>query len=164
MNKSLIIGAVLVIAGLAGYYLYSSTAPVPENTNENSDTTSAGMLAEENAVVVSEQKPSSTVTGSVVYLAAPGFLVIHEDADGAPGAILGASAVLQAGENTEVPVTLSRASRDGERLYAMLHSDVDGNGTFDAAVDLPVQSALGGPIHGWFEVSSSASTNVPVSI
>jgi len=164
MNKSLLIGIAVVIVGAVGYYLYSSTAPASENTTENSSNTSAGMLAEENAVVVSEQKPGSTVTGSVVYLAAPGFLVIHEDADGAPGAILGASAVLQAGENTEVPVTLSRASRDGERLYAMLHSDVDGNGTFDAVFDLPVQSILGGPIHGWFDVSSSASENVPVSI
>ncbi|RJR12550.1 hypothetical protein C4585_03525 [Candidatus Parcubacteria bacterium] len=164
MNKSLIFGAVVIIAGIAGYYLYSSTATVSENTNENSDTTSAGMLAEENAVVVSEQKPGSTVTGSIVYLAAPGFLVIHEDADGAPGAILGASAVLQAGENTEVPVTLSRASREGETLYAMLHTDTDANGSFDAAIDIPVESILGGPIQGWFEITSSASITVPVSI
>ena len=53
MNKSLLIGIAVVIVGAVGYYLYSSTAPVPENTNENSDTTSAGMLAEKKTVVVS---------------------------------------------------------------------------------------------------------------
>src|SRR3989344_1272908 len=164
MNKSLLIGIAVVIVGAVGYYLYSSTAPVPENTNENSDTTSAGMLAEENAVVVSEQRPGNTVTGSAIYLAASGFLVIHEDTDGQPGAILGASALLQAGENTNVPVTLSRASEEGGTLYAMLHTDADANGSFDATIVIPVESVLGGPIHGWFEISASASGNVPVSI
>lgn len=148
------IGAVIIIAILA-YLLFANTpTSAPEDT-------SSAMLAEENAVVVVEQRPGSTATASAVVLASPGFLVIHEDNNGAPGAILGASTVLSAGESKNVEVTLSRATRDGERLHAMLHSDADANGTFNASADTPVQSTLGGPISGWFEVSSSADTVLP---
>lgn len=56
-----------------------------------------------------------------------------------------------------VSVTLNRATRDGERLHAMLHSDVDADGSFVASTDTPVQSSLGGPISGWFDISTGAS-------
>ena len=157
--------ALLVIGALsAGIYIYTAGSPAPESVMEEDTNMVSGMRAEENAVVVMEQKPGNTVLGSMVYLAAPGYLVIHEDKNGEPGAILGTSALLQAGENTNIPVTLSRASRDGETLHAMLHTDADSNGSFDASIDPPVQSRLGGPIHGWFEITSSAGENVPVSI
>lgn len=156
MNKIWIAGAVIVLA-LIGYYLYSNTQP---SSTENTDTSST-MLAEESAVVAMEQKPGTSVTASLIVLKSPGFLVIHEDNNGAPGAILGASALLQAGESKNVDVTLSRAARDGERLHAMLHADADANGTFSASSDTPVLSSLGGPISGWFEISSSASEQLP---
>ncbi|OGG59787.1 hypothetical protein A2765_04335 [Candidatus Kaiserbacteria bacterium RIFCSPHIGHO2_01_FULL_56_24] len=124
----------------------------------------SGMHAEENMMIVSEQKPGASIRGSLIVLAAPGYLVIHEDKDGAPGVILGASALLPAGENSNVPVTLSRASRDGETLHAMLHFEKGGNTVFSAAEDTPVPSRLGGPISGWFEVSSEALVDIPVSI
>lgn len=152
----------ILVLGLLGYYLYSNTQ-LAENGGTDSNTSST-MLAEESAVVVMEQKPGTSVTASLIVLKSPGFLVIHEDNSGAPGAILGASAFLQAGESKNMDVTLSRATRDGERLHAMLHADADASGTFSASSDTPVQSTLGGPISGWFEISLSASENVPVSI
>lgn len=115
-------------------------------------------------VVVSEQRPGRTVTGSIIVLAAPGYLVIHEDNNGDAGAILGSSALLKAGENTDVNVTLSRAAKDGETLHAMLHFEKGGNTTFAAAEDTPVPSSLGGPISGWFLITAEASTDLPVSI
>ncbi|QQG38266.1 MAG: hypothetical protein HYS26_01820 [Candidatus Kaiserbacteria bacterium] len=151
-------GALVVLAAL--WYLYAAT-PGPENTNTSG--TSSGLLAEENAIVIGEQRPGTSVRGSIVYLAAPGFFVIHEDQSGQVGAMLGASALLPAGENRDVAVNLSRTSRDGETLRAVLHSDTNGNGLFDEA-DQPVESRLGGPINGWFEISSEASTDTPVSI
>lgn len=150
------ITAVIIIAVLTYVLFINPQLPSTENTD-----TSSTMLAEENAVVVLEQRPGASATASIVYLLSPGFVVIHEDNNGAPGAILGASALLQAGESKSVEVTLSRAARDGERLHAMLHTDADANGTFSASVDTPVQSSLGGPISGWFEISSSASENLP---
>jgi hypothetical protein len=110
-----------------------------------------------------EQKPGRSVTGSIVYLAAPGYLVIHEDNNGEPGAILGSSALLPAGESTGIQVALSRESKDGETLHAMLHFEKGGNATF-ATEDTPVPSRLGGPISGWFEISSEAATDTPIVI
>ncbi len=170
MNTKILIAvaAVVIVAGGAYYFLTPKTsAPsgmnmTPEEmTGMNSN--SSGMLAEDNAVMVSDQRPGTTVSGTAV-LAAPGYLVIHADSAGAPGAVLGSSALLRAGENAGVNITLSRATKDGETLHAMLHSDTDGNGAFNASKDMPVQSTLGGPIHGTFQVSSSASGDVPMSM
>ncbi|RJQ33764.1 hypothetical protein C4568_03885 [Candidatus Parcubacteria bacterium] len=169
MNTKLIVGLVAVLlVALGGYYLVTdnTSAPTenmpPESMNE--PTTSAGMRAEENMIVVNEQKPGAAVTASAVVLADTGFVVIHEDTNGAAGAILGASALLQAGESMQVPVSLSRATVNGEKLHAMLHADTDGNGTFDAAIDMPVQSRMGGALEGWFEINAEAPDLIPVSI
>lgn len=170
-NKMILVLVAVVILGGGAYFLLGNMAPdttvtndiAPTNTDQMPDT-SSGMRAEENMVVVNEQKPSKTITGSIVNVAAPGFLVIHEDTAGNPGTILGASALLQTGESTNIPVTLSRATKDGEKLHAMLHSDVDANGKFDAAIDSPVMSSMGGPLEGWFEINADAQENTPVSI
>ncbi|PIR84041.1 hypothetical protein COU18_01385 [Candidatus Kaiserbacteria bacterium CG10_big_fil_rev_8_21_14_0_10_51_14] len=162
MNKVLVIGAIVLVAA-GGYYLVSNTWSSPAETS-NEDTSASGMRTEENMAVVLEQRPGTTITGSLIYLAAPGYLVIHEDTNGESGAILGSSAFLPAGESSNVPVTLSRATRDGEKLHAMLHFEKGGNTTFTVAEDSPVPSRLGGPISGWFEISSDASINTPVSI
>lgn len=174
MNTNTIVGVVLgvvIIGGGAYYFLNagSSNTGMPDmpgmSAEEMANMTppaSSGMLAEENAVMVSDQRPGTTVSGMVV-LAAPGYLVIHADNSGKPGAVLGSSALLRAGENANVKVALSRASRDGEVLYAMLHTD-DGDGAFSASSDALVQSRLGGPIQGMFETSSSASADTPISL
>ena len=161
--------ALIIIGGGAYYFLGSGGASDdlgngPEEEASTDTSNVSGMMAEENMVVVSEQRPGATITGSLIVLAAPGYLVIHEDNGGAPGAILGASALLQVGESPNVQVRLSRATRDGETLHAMLHFEKRGNTTFSAVEDTPVPSRLGGPISGWFEVSSEASVDIPISI
>ncbi len=155
--------ALVVLGGGAYYFLGTGREDRLAGEDIGSSTT-VGMRAEENMVVVSEQRPGTSITGSLMYLATSGYLVIHEDNVGEPGAILGSSALLQAGESSNVPVTLSRATRDGEKLHAMLHFEKGGNATFTAAEDTPVPSRLGGPISGWFEISSDASADTPISI
>ncbi|OGG72749.1 hypothetical protein A3A38_03760 [Candidatus Kaiserbacteria bacterium RIFCSPLOWO2_01_FULL_53_17] len=169
--KNIIALLVVIAVVIAGFYLWGAnqsaeeTSDMSDNADDDSAiTTSAGMRAEENMVVVSEQRPGASVTGSIIYLAAPGYLIIHEDRSGEPGIILGASALLPAGESTGVKVILSRASKDGETLHAMLHFEKGGNATFTPSEDTPVQSRLGGPISGWFEVSKDASADIPISI
>jgi len=168
MNKAAALLIAIVLLGAAAYYFLAASAndSLGGNPEEevNTDSNASAMRAEENMVVVSEQKPGVSIHGSLIVLAAPGYLVIHEDKDGEPGAILGASALLQAGESSNVPVTLSHAARDGETLHAMLHFEKGGNTTFAAAEDTPVPSRLGGPISGWFEVSSEGSIDIPISI
>ena len=164
MKGFIILLVVLALAGV-GYYVYTNKveAPVENGAVENTNTVS-GMRVEENAVVTPEQRPGTNVAVAQVYLAAPGYVVIHEDSNGEAGAILGSSALLQVGENNNVSVTLSRASKDGEKLWAMLHSEKDGNTTFNVQTDTPVESRTGGPISGWFEISAEASGSVDISL
>lgn len=162
MNAKIIGGCLLAILFAMGAWLFSSqmidTAPAHV---EETDSSSA-MRVEENMVVVSEQRPGYTVIGTV-HLAAEGYFVIHADTNGESGVILGASTLLTAGKNTNVKVKLSRASRDGETLHAMLYFEKDGNTAFSAA-DTPVPSSLGGPIEGLFQISKDAPSETPVSI
>jgi hypothetical protein len=166
MNTKALIAIVIlaVVIGL-GAYMFSGRDTGEEYAAPTPDTTSNTLRVEENAIVITEQPVGGeTALASLVYLATPGFVVIHEEDGGTAGTIIGASAVLEVGENLNVQIPLMRSLRDGEQLYAMLHVDADADGSFDAAVDAPIQSALGGPIMGIFEVTADAATNTPVTI
>ncbi len=164
-SKTIGLIALVAVVAVGGIYLLSRQNTADPVITESTETpvTTTGMRAEENMVVVTEQRPGTTIHVSTVYLAEPGYVVIHEDKNGTPGEVIGSSALLKAGENTGISVTVSRSTKDGDKLHAMLHSDTDGSGTFNTT-DQPVQSRMGGPISGWFEISSSAGENVPVSI
>ncbi|HXK39710.1 MAG TPA: hypothetical protein VJ837_02675 [Candidatus Paceibacterota bacterium] len=164
MNRLIVILLAIIIIGFGAYLIFSQRGE-DDATEPDSSGTSNLFQAENNAIVVFEQPAGApTVTASSVFLATPGFVVVHEDASGTPGAILGVSSVLEIGESINVQVPLSRPMRDGERLYAMLHADVDGDFVFNAATDAPIQSALGGSIMMIFEASSDAPTNTPATI
>lgn len=124
----------------------------------------SGLTISKNAIYVSEQVPARTIVVAVAKLARPGFVVIHEDANGAPGKILGVSTLLPAGETSDVPLTLSRLAADGETLYAMLHLD-GGDGAFDLARDQPARdAATGEPVAMIFTVSPDATEPGAVSL
>jgi len=113
------------------------------NQKPESVDNSSGLIISNNAIYVSDQIPGYSVSVQVVHLEKPGFVVIHEDADGTPGKILGVSALLAAGETKNLSsITLSRAIKDNETIYAMLHFD-NGDGKFDAANDKPVIDPVG---------------------
>ncbi len=80
-----------------------------------------------------------SVTISEVVSDGPGWLVIHAQADGKPGPILGYSAVSD-GENRDVTVQIDAANAT-ETLYAMLHIDAGEIGTweFPNGPDAPAQ-------------------------
>lgn len=161
MNTRTIGIIILLIVLAGGAYLWSQQQQQPAEPAAGilPDQT-MGMRAEENMVVAMEQRPGASVLISQVYLAAPGYVVIHEEG----GAILGSSALLSVGQNDNVQVTLNRASKDGETLTAMLHVESDGNSSFSAAADVPVQSRLGGPLEGMFLITNDASDQPPVTL
>ena len=136
----------------------ATTTPTGEDT--------MGMLAEPNAVMVMDQRPGSEVVASQVYLnpeGLGGYVVIHESVNGEPGAVLGTSAYLPAGESTGVTVTLTRATKDGETLVAVLHND-DGDKTYNAQLDGEVTSTIadGEAIMGQFMIDVDAPTDIQV--
>lgn len=163
-----IIGFALIIALAALAYFMLTPNPAAELgldpvVEEATDSTSTSMRAEENMVVVMEQRPGNSIRG-MVHLAAPGYLVIHEDDNGEPGAIIGSSALLPAGDSDGIIVPLARATRNGDILHAMLHFEKGENAKFTAAEDTPVPSTLGGPISGWFHIADDAPDVTPVTL
>lgn len=167
MNTKILVSVIVILIIVLGFvaYVASNNGNGNSYTATTSNTATSPFRAENNVIVVSEQPAEApTVTASSIFLATPGFVVVHEDASGTPGAILGVSSVLEIGESINVQIPLSRPLRDGERLYAMLHVDMDSNFVFDVTVDAPIQSALGGPIMTVFEASSDASTSTSVTI
>lgn len=68
-----------------------------------------------------------------VTLPAPGFVVVHADADGSPGAVIGHSELLPEGESTDVEVPLDEPLTEAATVWPMAHIDTNGNETYDFA-------------------------------
>jgi plastocyanin len=82
------------------------------------------------SVTVADQTiVEDSVTIAQVVSAGPGWLVVHADADGKPGPVLGYSPVSD-GENTGVVVLIDSSSAT-QTLYAMLHSDAGTVGAYE---------------------------------
>jgi predicted lipoprotein with Yx(FWY)xxD motif len=95
-----------------------------------------------------QESDGTTVTIASVTLPAPGFVAIHGDGGGSPGAVIGHSDLLPEGTSTAVGVTLDEPLAGDATLYPMAHIDVDGDGVYeffppDETVDGPATFADG---------------------
>lgn len=92
------------------------------------------------AVTVSDQESDGTsVTIANVAAAVPGWIVIHIDADGRPGPVLGHTAV-EVGDNSGVVVALDPPLTEETVLWAMLHVDEGTVGVYEfPGADVPVR-------------------------
>ncbi len=115
------------------------------------------------SVSVSDQAVTDgAVTIDQVSSPGPGWMVIHADNGGKPGAVIGHTQ-LQAGENDNVVVQVD-ASKVTPTLYAMLHADEGVQGAYEfPGPDIPVLLD-GQMVSPAFQVSNagavgSASTN-----
>jgi len=84
----------------------------------------------------------TTIVVSVATLPANGFIAVHADNDGSPGPVIGHSDLLEAGENTDVTITLDMPLTESSVVWPMIHIDMDGDGEYtfqppDNAVDVP---------------------------
>lgn len=98
------------------------------------------MMDEEPSITVSDQDSDGTmVTVDSVYASQDGWMVIHADADGSPGPVLGQTAV-PAGMTENVIVILSETIYDDTTLWAMLHVDEGEVGLYEfPGADGPVR-------------------------
>lgn len=146
--------AVVIIALIVlGFYMFSGkgTTTTETPTTETPDTGSVAASA--NRVVVADQFPGNIVYLSSVQLAQPGWVVIHKDNAGTPGAIIG-YAWFEKGINPG-KITLTEKTVEGGVYYAMVHTD-DGDKVFDASKDLPLKDAKGDIIMKMFRATASA--------
>ncbi len=111
------------------------TASAPTSVPATTEPTSVPTTVPETAaiipsVTVADQAiVEDSVTIAQVVSDGPGWLVVHTDASGKPGPVLGYSPVSD-GENTNV-VVLIDSSDATQTLYAMLHSDAGTVGTYE---------------------------------
>lgn len=109
---------------------------------------------EQASLTVDDQFPGPLVFISHVQLPQGGWVVIHRDESGAPGAIAGVGYFDK--DLTTGEVNLSRVSADGETYHAVLYRD-DGNVIFDQKLDSVYRDDKGLPIVTTFRITK----NVP---
>ncbi len=116
------------IATAAPNYVASTSTPSGSSATEVPSSGSAMMTPP--YVEVNDQAVSNgTVTVAGVGSVGPGWIVIHADNNGAPGAILGETAVSD-GDNSNVVVNID-TTKATSKLWAMLHTDAGTVGTFE---------------------------------
>lgn len=117
-----------------------------------------------NSVSVSDQTAGQAVTIETVNLKESGYVVIHEDAKGSPGKVIGNSDALNTGSHNNLSVNLTRTAKEGEVLYAMLHSD-DGDGTYGFPdEDLPIKDEQGKVVLQKFTVTGMETGAVKLTV
>lgn len=89
-----------------------------------------------NSITLSEQSAGNVVSVTKVSLANDSWVVIHEDANGEFGNILGAG-WFPKGNNENVVIELLRGTDADKKYYAVLYTD-DGDKKFDAKADRPI--------------------------
>ncbi len=111
----------------------------------------------EPSVTVSDQASAEgTVTIDGVTAADAGWIVIHADADGAPGPVIGQAPVI-VGFNPEVAVEIDLSAAT-PTLYAMLHLDAGSQGTYEfPGDDAPVFDAADNIVLTPFTLSDAQS-------
>lgn len=139
MNKKLI-GALLVGVGVVTAACSSS----PETAESTTTVATAEAPATSPSSLEADEQASdgATIVIKTVNLPTDGFIAVHADAEGSPGAVIGHSDLLSAGENTDVTVTLDEALTESSVVWPMIHIDMDGDGEYtfappDNAVDVP---------------------------
>lgn len=128
-------------------------------SNSNAKPTPTPVIAqnqeEKQAISVSKHTPARAAVIDEVTVEKPGFVVVAENQNGAPGAILGISELLQKGKHENVVIALSRKTVSSEELFAQVYTD-NGDGNFDSQ-DEVVKEANGNPLMVQFLVSSETS-------
>lgn len=104
----------------------------------------ASSVTLDSAVTVGANSKNSFTVPSAM-LDASGYLVVHEGTETAPGAVIGTSALLEAGTHTDVEIDLNRPIVSSEYLWVMMHVESNANTSFDGAtVDIAAVDATNG--------------------
>jgi cytochrome c oxidase subunit 2 len=131
----LVVVAALVLAGCShnsekvaptGTSSDETTAPQDQATGEGLETAPYIIVGDQPVI------EGKVVIASVTSLT-PGFVVVHADDNGNPGAVLGYT-VVSSGTSPQVEVAID-ITKQTPILYAMLHEDTGVQGTFEFPAD-----------------------------
>lgn len=150
---TIVVVIALIIIGVMVFGKKSTPVePVVDNTPAPTQTMNSA-----NRIVMTDQYPGNVVYLSSVALEQPGFVVIHKDNAGQPGAVIG-SAYFDKGI-APGKVTLTSPTVDGSTYYAVLHAD-DGDKKFNATKDLEMKDSSGKVIMKVFKATSEATIDI----
>lgn len=128
----LILAAVVVLASLwwkqSSVDNSSNLSAVGEAINNGPSTA----LVEKVSLLVNDQFPGTLIFVSSVELPKGGWVVIHRDEEGRPGAVIGAGYF--APDVSTGEVNLSTETKEGENYLAVLYRD-NGDTNFDSRID-----------------------------
>lgn len=111
-----------------------------------------------NAVTVADQPLSADNTVTIAHITSdmPGWIVIHAEADGKPGPVIG-HAPITMGDSSDVAVEID-ASAATTTLYAMLHVDAGTVGEYEfPGEDVPATAADGSMVTPPFAITGGLS-------
>lgn len=143
--------AALILAGAGCLRRAEPTPAEPAPAPAPSD--SLGIRIAGNFIYAPEQRPGDEVVVAQIANDAKAFIVIRQDNE-TSGAVLGASALLEPGENDDVRIAVSRPTRDGETLYAAVYAD-EGNGVYDGT-EATLKDGLGNSLYSIVTISVNA--------
>ena len=163
-QKTIITIILIVLIILAGYWLFTgngsntNTAEIPAVIDNN--TAASSSVQEQGAeglssvgVKVEDQNPGRIVVVNQVLVNNPSWVVIHEDAGGKPGNLMGAR-LFEKGSNSGV-IQLLNSMKDGKSYFAVIHTD-NGNSTFELQKDAVLKDQSGKEIMIKFVASTGS--------
>lgn len=145
-NMKVIVAFIVgIIIGFLGAWIpmKGTVEPVGDGDTDTEITASDVVLSGENAILVRDQKAGIVVNVELVTLENTGWVVIHEDNNGALGNALGAQLFL-AGVNSGT-VDLLRGMEAGKTYHAAIRQD-DGDNAFDLVKDFLLSDGKGNPV------------------
>ncbi len=150
---TVIVIIILIIIGVLVFGGDKTDTTAIDNPGTTVPTSTTGV----NRIVMSDQYPGNIVYLSSVQFEKGGWVVIHANNAGQPGAIIGQT-YFEKGINPG-RITLTKATVEGGTYYAMLHSD-DGDKKFDVAKDLPLKDSNGSIIMKIFRAAASVGAEI----
>ena len=117
LNPVVVIGIIVAIGIAIGLLYYQSQ---PSYTRP--------VVRQPTLAVSSQPLVNNEIVIDSLYLDKAGYVVIHKDVDGSPGAVIGHSELLS-GENNKMRISVD-SSQIGSNVFAMLHYDDDNDGVY----------------------------------
>lgn len=148
---------VIIVLIIIGVMVFGDKSDDTATTDDTTTTTDDATINEVNRVVIGDQFPGNVVFLQSVQLANGGWVAIHKDNAGKPGAVIG-SMYFDKGINTG-KITLTQSTVDGGIYYAMLHTD-DGDKVFSETKDEPLKDSKGAVIMRIFRASAEVTAGI----
>ncbi len=142
---------VVVLSGCVGQPQVATEQPAP-----------APIAKQASLAVSSQSLAGNEIVIDSLYLDKAGYVVIHKDADGKPGPVIGNSELLS-GEKTNVKVKID-AAQAGTKVFAMLHYDDDNDGVYGFPDEDKPVALEGNVVVKPISITQSTTAPTPIAV